>query len=142
MHVLWTTFIFHSKLTILFGEVIWVKYIRKFVEDYQWRNMHWYIFLKSSMMNLKGVGNVQCKKLIKELSKLHNSCFISEWHWLLKELFCFQIQFCSVTALLWTQRTCRLTCLHSKCDLDDWLRMTKIQAKPFETVTVKLHNMV
>lgn len=55
-----------------------MNYIRKFVEDYRWRNMRRYIFLKSSMMNLKGVGNVQCEKLIKELSKSHNSCFISE----------------------------------------------------------------
>lgn len=30
------------------------------------------------MMNLKGVGNVQYQKQIKELSKLHNSFFICE----------------------------------------------------------------
>lgn len=128
-----TTFIFYSKFKILFGEVMQVKYFRKFIEDYQWKNTYWYIFLKSVTMNLKGVGNVQCKKQIKELSKLRNTFFICEWQWLLEELFCFQIQFCSVKTLLWTQCTCWLTCLHSKCDLEDWFRITKIKAKPFET---------
>jgi len=60
-----------------------VKYVTKFIEDYQWRNMNWYIFLKSNVMNLKGVGNVQCEKQIKELSKSHSSFFICGWHWLL-----------------------------------------------------------
>lgn len=55
-------FYFTPKFVILFREVMWVKYFSRFMTDYQWKNIQWYFFPKSSVMHLKEVGKCSVKE--------------------------------------------------------------------------------